>query len=141
LPRWGARLLVQALAEAPRPRPQNDGEATYAARIGKNESEIDWAKPAAAVDRLVRAFNPAPGAQTRLGDKPLKIWRARPEAGPRAAPGMVRSADADGIVVACGTDALRILELQRAGGRRVAAGAFLAGFRLAPGARLGGGDG
>jgi methionyl-tRNA formyltransferase len=141
LAKLGAKLLVRALAEAPAPRPQNESEATYAARIGKGEAEIDWRKPAQEIDRLIRAFNPAPGAQTRLDDMALKIWRARPERGPHAAPGTVCAADADGILVACGADALRVLELQRAGGRRIAAGAFLSGRRLAPGARFGNGRG
>jgi methionyl-tRNA formyltransferase len=138
----GARLLVRALAEAPSPQRQDQGAASYAARVEKEEAEIDWNRTAPEIDRLVRAFNPAPGAQTRLDGMLLKIWRARPERGPRAAPGTVCAADADGIVVACGDGGvLRVLELQRAGGRRVPAGAFLSGFRIAPGARLGVGRG
>jgi methionyl-tRNA formyltransferase len=133
----GARLLVRALAEAPAPQPQNEGEATYAPRIVKAEAEIDWGKTAHEIDRVVRAFNPAPGAQTQLDGTAVKIWSARPERAARAAPGTVCSADANGIVVACGADALRVLELQRAGGRRIAAGAFLSGHKLAPGARFG----
>jgi methionyl-tRNA formyltransferase len=71
----------------------------------------------------------------------LKIWRAAVERGVDAAPGTVCSAGPDGIVVACGSGALRITELQRAGGKRLAARAFLAGLRLASGARLGSHDG
>jgi methionyl-tRNA formyltransferase len=138
----GARLLVRALAEAPSPQPQDEGGASHAARVRKEEAEIDWSRTAPEIDRLVRAFNPAPGAQTRLDGMLLKIWRARPERGPTAAPGTVCAADAGGIAVACGDGGvLRILELQRAGGRRVPAGAFLSGFRIAPGARLGFGRG
>jgi methionyl-tRNA formyltransferase len=67
----------------------------------------------------------------------LKIWRARSGPATAAAPGTVCAAAADGIVVACGTGTLRILELQRAGGRRLPAQAFLSGFRLARGASFG----
>jgi methionyl-tRNA formyltransferase len=137
----GAQLLVTALAEAPAPRPQNEDQATYAARIVKAEAEIDWGKTAQEIERAVRAFNPAPGAQTRLDGTAVKIWRARPERGPRAATGTVCSAGDDGILVACGTDALRVLELQRAGGRRITAGAFLSGRKLSAGARFGSGSG
>jgi methionyl-tRNA formyltransferase len=89
----------------------------------------------------VRAFDPAPGAQTRLAGATLKIWRARVEPGAAGAAGVVSAAGAAGIVVACGKDALRITELQRAGGRRLPAPAFLSGFRLERGARLGAVDG
>ena len=137
----GARLLLRALAEAPAPRPQNEREATYAARIGKGEAEIDWGRTAQEIERQVRAFDPVPGAQTRLDGAVLKVWRARPERGAAGAPGTVCSADAGGILVACGKDALRILELQRAGGRRMSAEAFLCGFKLARGALFGSGHG
>jgi methionyl-tRNA formyltransferase len=71
----------------------------------------------------------------------LKVWRARIERGLSAAPGTVCAAEPAGIVVACGSDGLRITELQRAGGKRLAVHAFLSGFRLARGARLGSRDG
>jgi methionyl-tRNA formyltransferase len=136
----GARLLVRALAANPAPRPQ-DAAATYAARIGKEEARIDWRRPAAEIERQVRAFDPAPGAQTLLDGATLKIWRARVEPGAAGAAGIVSAAGPDGIVVACGKDALRITELQRAGGKRLPAPAFLSGFRLERGARLGAADG
>lgn len=133
----GAALLVRALASSPTPRPQDADAATYAARISKNEAGIDWRRPAAEIERQVRAFDPAPGAHTQFDGATLKIWHARVEAGATGAPGIVNAAGPDGILVACGQDALRITELQRAGGKRLAAQAFLAGFKLAPGARLG----
>jgi methionyl-tRNA formyltransferase len=133
----GARLLLSALTSPQMPHPQEARGATYAARIGKGEAEIDWRKPAAEIERQVRAFSPAPGAQTRLDGVVLKIWRARVQGGSSDAPGTVCAVDAEGIIVACGKDALRITELQRAGGRRLPAGAFLSGSKLARGARLG----
>jgi methionyl-tRNA formyltransferase len=137
----GARLLVRALATPPAPRAQDGSVATYAARIGRGEAEVDWRKPAVEIERQVRAFDPVPGAQTRHEGVALKVWRVRIERGVSAAPGTVCAAEPGGIVVACGSDGLRITELQRAGGRRLAAGAFLSGFRLARGARFGPRDG
>ena len=133
----GAELLLRALAEAPPARPQNEAEATYAARVDTSEAEIDWGRSAQEIDRQVRAFNPAPGARTRIDGVALKIWRARPEQVAPAAPGTACAAAAGGIVVACGSGGLRIIELQRAGGKRIGAEAFLAGFKLAAGARFG----
>jgi methionyl-tRNA formyltransferase len=133
----GADLLVRALAETPTPRPQEESEVTYAHRITTDEAEIDWSRSAPEIDRQVRAYDPAPGARTQVNGVALKIWHARPEPETGGAPGTVRSADAAGIVVACGTGALRVLEVQRAGGKRLSAGAFLAGHKLAPGAVCG----
>lgn len=133
----GARLILRALAEHPAPRPQDDAAATYAARLGKGESEIDWRRPAVEVARQVRAFNPSPGAFTRLGPVTLKIWNARPVPQTSGLPGTICAATADGIVIACGSGALHVTELQRAGGKRLPTGAFLAGFNLEPGMRLG----
>ncbi|MGH8661138.1 MAG: methionyl-tRNA formyltransferase [Burkholderiales bacterium] len=137
----GARLLVRTLEAWPAPVAQDGNAATYAARIGRGEAEIDWREPAVAIERRIRAFDPVPGAQTRHEGVVLKIWRARVERGVRAAPGTVCAAEPGGIVVACGSDALRIIELQRAGGKRLAAQAFLSGFRLARGARFESRDG
>ena len=136
----GARLLLHALDAPPAPVTQDAAAATYAPRIGKNEAEIDWGDAAAQIERKVRAFDPEPGAQTRHRGVALKIWRGAVEHGIRAAPGTVCAADSGGIVVACGSDALRITEVQRAGGKRLAAGAFLSGFWLASGARFGARD-
>lgn len=136
----GAQLLVEVLAANPLPRAQDAAVATYAPRIVKREAEIDWHKSAAEIERQVRAFDPVPGAQTRHEDAALKIWSACAEAGTSATPGAVSAAGADGIVVACGKDALRIGELQRAGGKRLSAQAFLSGYKLARGARFGLGD-
>jgi methionyl-tRNA formyltransferase len=133
----GARLLVRALEAPPTPVAQDGTAATYATRIAKGEAEIDWRGTAAEIERRIRAFDPEPGAQTRHAGVVLKIWRACIERGVRAAPGTVCAAETGGIVVACGSEALRITELQRAGGKRLTAGAFLSGFRLASGTRFG----
>jgi methionyl-tRNA formyltransferase len=133
----GAKLIVEALAHLPAPRPQDEAAATYAPKIEKREAMIDWREDAEDVSRKVRAFNPAPGAATAAGGMPLKIWQAAPERGRSGAAGVVLEAGTDGVVVACGSGSVRVTELQRAGGKRLSASAFLAGTTLAPGARLG----
>ncbi len=137
----GARLLVQALEGLARgalsARPQPDAGATYAAKIDRAEARLDWSRPAVEVWRKVRAFNPHPGAASRLGEADVKIWRASPAAA-SGVPGEVLEAGARGIVVACGEGSLRIEELQRAGGRRLASGEFLRGHPVLPGQRFDG---
>jgi methionyl-tRNA formyltransferase len=134
----GARLIVRALADDTlQPIPQDEAGATYAAKIDKREARLDFHASAELNNRKVRAFNPAPGAATSYGDLALKVWAAEVVAAPSQPPGTVCAADANGITVACGEGALRITELQRAGGRRVPAGAFLAGCRIRLGERLG----
>lgn len=133
----GARLIVRALGAPFSPRPQDAAQATYAEKIDKREARIEWAESAETVERKVRAFNPAPGAYTSLGGVVLKIWRAAVERGVSAPPGEVCESSATGIVVACGADGLRLMELQRAGGKRLPVRAWVAGFNVARGARMG----
>lgn len=133
----GARLIVRALGTPLRPQPQDESLATYAPKIDKSEARIDWTHSAELIERKVRAFNPHPGAYTTLEGTVLKIWAARVERGAVVPPGEVAECSEAGIVVGCGADALRITEVQRAGGRRLSAQAFLAGHRLAAGTRLG----
>jgi len=139
LAKIGAQLLLDALkgiqAGALSPVPQAIEGVTYAPKIEKFEARIDWTRAASEVDRQVRAFNPFPGAVARVRGTELKVWRAtlRAGAGP---PGTILSATSDGIVVACGAASLALTELQRAGGKRLAAGELLRGFPLAPGERF-----
>jgi methionyl-tRNA formyltransferase len=133
----GASLILEALASPPPAQPQDAARATYAAKIDKREARIAWQESAAITARVVRAFNPAPGANTTLRGQPLKIWAATELEGTGGEPGTVRAVDANGIVVACGAGALRLTELQRAGGKRVCAAAFLAGCPVESGERLG----
>lgn len=133
----GAKLIVRALEELPQAVPQDETLATYAPKIDKAEAQIDWNRPAQDIDRLIRAYNPSPGAQTTWDGQLLKIWRAQVVAGGATVPGTILQADAEGIVVAAGEDAVLLLELQRAGGKRLAAKSFLAGAALRAGSRLG----
>jgi methionyl-tRNA formyltransferase len=136
----GAEMIVAALDEIARERSravaQSAAGVTYAHKIGKADSMIDWKAPAAQIERAVRALRPAPGAATLLRNSPLKIWRAG-VAEARGAPGTVLEASAAGIVVACNDGALRVTELQRAGGKRLAAAEFLRGQSIERGERLG----
>jgi methionyl-tRNA formyltransferase len=134
----GAEAIVTALAEieAGRSRavPQPATGITYAAKIDKRETRLDWSRPATELERAVRAFRPAPGAFALLEGEPLKIWVARVVDASGEA-GSV-SFEGENLLVACGEKALAIAEVQRAGGRRLSAREFLRGHPLAPGARL-----
>ena len=137
LARLGARCIVRALDENPAPRAQDAAAATYAHKISKAETAIDWTGSAADICRRIRALNPAPGAATTLNDAPLKIWCAQPLALNTGTPGTVISANAGGIVIAAAIGAVNVIELQKAGRKRLSAAAFLSGAALAPGTRFG----
>ena len=110
---------------------QDDSRATYAGKISKQDARLDWQEPAEALHRRVRAYNPVPGAFFLLDDTPIKCWRAGVVVGaPGTAAGEVVSAGRDGIVVACGRDALRLDSLQRPGKRPVTAGEFAAAVAM-----------
>ena len=133
----GARSVVEALAvlDTLVARPQDPSGVTYASKVEKREARIDWAQSNLAIDRRIRAFNPAPGAETAWGEESLKIWEAEPAEG-SGKPGEVLASDADNLVIACGEAALRIEQVQRPGGRRMAARDFLRGTSLRRGALL-----
>jgi methionyl-tRNA formyltransferase len=130
----GARMIVEALrkmqAGALVATPQPEQGVTYAAKISKEEARLDFSLPAALLWRRVRAFNPFPGAHGLVDGVTVKVWNAELAAG-SGAPGQVLAADAGGIVVACGDGALRMTELQKPGGKRLAAAEFLKSFPLA----------
>ena len=134
----GAEAIVRALRSIDSlPRvPQNESRASYAPKLVKADSRIDWGASNVINDRKVRAFNPAPGAETALGDTIVKIWEALPVAGSGVC-GEILGSGSGEVVVACGAGALRLIRAQRAGGRPMSAEALLRGARLAPGARFG----
>jgi methionyl-tRNA formyltransferase len=136
----GAELMSATLEEleAGRARavPQPKSGESYAHKIEKEDSILDWSRPADELERAVRAFRPAPGAVTQLDGAPLKIWRASVLREPGQV-GTLTRAGADGIVVGCGEDSLLVTELQRPGGRRLPATEFLRGRALNPGTRFG----
>jgi methionyl-tRNA formyltransferase len=137
LAKLGADGIVRALRESLPAQAQDGTLATYAEKISKSEALIDWSRSAIEISRQLRAFNPAPGAATLWNGAPLKIWRAEIVLHAEQAPGTIVSAGPDGVVVATGDGAIRITELQKAGGKRLISAAFLAGSTLAAGTRLG----
>ena len=132
----GARMIVEALHKMKQGAliavPQPHDGVTYAAKIGKQEARLDFAQSAQALARKIRAFNPFPGAHAQVNGVAIKIWGAEALAADTSAPpGQVLSADATrGIIVACGSGTLRLTELQKPGGKRLAAAEFLKGFAL-----------
>ena len=136
----GGRLIVTALGQAAsgtlvRVAQPAEG-VTYAHKIDKAEAPIDWRDHATAIERRLRAFDPFPGATAVLAGETIKCWRGQVVRGggaPGTVPGTVLCVDDGGIAVACGADALRLTELQRAGGKRVTAAQFLRGRALAAG--------
>lgn len=132
----GASLIVEALVKLPLPAEVQAVEGvTYAHKIEKAEAAIDWQKSAAELDRHIRAFNPFPGAQASLGGQTVKIWQATPVAGCGES-GQVLAVDRQALVVACGEGALSVVELQKAGGKRLPVQHFLAGNSLKVGDRF-----
>ena len=132
----GARLVVEALAGLPLPAAAQATEGmTYALKVEKSEALVDWSKNAWDVDRQLRAFNPFPGAQASLGGQAVKLWHAI-SVGGSGETGRILSVDRNSIVVACGSGALAISELQKAGGKRLAVREFLAGHPLKAGDRF-----
>ncbi|QEL63496.1 methionyl-tRNA formyltransferase [Oryzomicrobium terrae] len=135
----GAELVVTTLGKlraGPLPAtPQPEAGVTYAAKLARSEAPLDFTKPAAALLRQVRAFDPFPGSTAEVGGVLVKVWDAqvRPV---RGEPGEVLAADRNGILVACGEQGLLLTELQKPGGKRLPAGQFLAGFRMVPGDRF-----
>jgi methionyl-tRNA formyltransferase len=135
----GARLAVEALRglDDLAATPQPEAGVTYAAKIDKAEAMLDFGRPAVELARRIRAFDPFPGATATVAGTTLKLWRAQcVEAG--GSPGSVLAVDGDGIVVACGEGALRLLELQKPGGKRLPVGDFLRGTAIRPGDRFAG---
>ncbi len=138
----GGPALVTALDQlasgSAQPEVQDDSLSNYAAKLDKQEGQIDWQRSAIELDRQIRAFIPFPVCYTELGDDRLRIWQARPEAG-RGRAGEILSADKTGVVVACGDGALRLLSLQLPNARQMAVADILNGHaaRFAPGVMLG----
>jgi methionyl-tRNA formyltransferase len=136
----GGRLIVEALELAAcgglSRTPQPASGVTYAHKVEKAEALIDWSQPAEAIERRIRAFDPFPGASTTLDGEAVKVWRAAPYGG-SGEPGRVLEAADDRLTVACGTGALRLLELQQPGGKRQPARQFLQARPALVGRQLG----
>ncbi len=127
----GADLIVDVLDRLPLPAvPQAEDGVTYAAKIDKAEARVDWTRPAAEVDRLIRGLSPFPGAWCDIAGERVKLLRSRVVAG-QGAPGQVLG----NFTVACGDGAVEVLEAQRSGKKPMRAGELLRGWGIP--ARLG----
>ena len=127
----GAEVLADGLARLiagtlPTPRPQPDEGTTYAHKLDKAEAVLDFARPAFELERKVRAFNPWPVAEAMLAGERLRIHAAHAlDRDHHATPGSVLGANRDGLDIACGKGVLRLVTVQREGGRPVAVADFL----------------
>lgn len=133
----GAGVLAETLAlaaagRAPR-APQDGAAATYAPLLTRAVERIDWSKPAATVHNQVRGLSPWPGAYCVHGDKVLKVWRSELAPGAGGQPGQIVAADDGGVVVAAGTGAVRLTEVQPENRRRMAAGEYARGYGITTG--------
>jgi methionyl-tRNA formyltransferase len=144
--RLGAELIVQGLKNlsALKPTPQPQTGVTYAEKIQKNEAALDFSLPAPVLARRIRAFSPFPGAWMKIQGETIKCWQAHAvevthETNNDVTPGMVLRADERGLLISCGQGAIDLTELQRAGGKRLAAREFLSGYPLSPGTYVEGG--
>lgn len=144
LAQTGASLCVRTLAAVEDGTaiytPQEHGEATHTIMIKKQLGEIAWEKPALELERLIRGLNPWPSAYTHLNGRTLKIWKAAvAEQGQaeRAEPGSVVEVRKDSILVQTGQGLLKLVEVQLEGKKRMTTDAFLRGFTIEAGTRLG----
>jgi methionyl-tRNA formyltransferase len=121
----GATLILAAIARLPDlvADPQPEQGVTYAAKIDKAEARVDWTRPASEVDRQIRALAPFPGAWCQMGGERLKLLRSRLAAG-AGVPGTILA----GSIVACGTGAVELVEVQREGKRPVSSAEFRRGM-------------
>jgi len=128
----GARLVLRALADAPAGEAQDEAETCYAPKLSREDARLNFLKPAAALERQIRAFHPWPGSLALLGDVVLKFLAAEVVAA-EGIPGEILD---DRLTIACGEHALRPTRLQRAGKGAMSAAEFLRGFPVAAGSRF-----
>jgi methionyl-tRNA formyltransferase len=136
LSRLGADLMVRSLGALERggvtPQPQSEDGVTYAKKISKEEARIDWSRPAREIDAHIRGLAPFPGAWTDANGERLKILYADPVDG-NGKPGLALD---DGLTIACGESALKLVKVQRAGKSVMTAAELLKGFGLPRGTQL-----
>jgi methionyl-tRNA formyltransferase len=132
----GGDMIVEALRRLEQgalpATPQPEQGVTYAAKISKEEAVLDFSLPAGILERKIRAFNPFPAACAVFAGVTLKLWQAQvlPGDGEHAAGTIISADPQDGVIVACGSGALRITELQKPGGKRLPAAEFLKAFPM-----------
>ncbi|MEX2152339.1 MAG: methionyl-tRNA formyltransferase [Gemmatimonadaceae bacterium] len=137
----GAAALIESLALLELGKanevPQAEAQATYAPKIDRELTRVDWTRDARTVSRILRAYDPKPGAFTTLDGQVVKLFGARIASSPASArPGEVIGVDRDGLVVACQDGAVRLLQVQPAGKKRMTAEEWLRGRGIAAGQRF-----
>ena len=136
----GAAALIEALTliglGAAKETPQDDALATYAGKIDRDSTRVDWSKDATAVSRLIRAYDPRPGAYSRLGATEVKLFGARTAESGSGSPGEVLSAGAEGLLVATAKGAVQVAQVQPSGKKRMSAEDWLRGRGGAVGQRF-----
>ena len=124
----GSKLIVDVLNQLQQGNgikrlPQEKEGITYAEKILKSEAEIDWTLSAKEIDQRIRAFNPFPGASSKLNGLAMKFWNSRPADGevtsPTGSPGDVLGFSNDGVYIQCGTGVVEVLEMQKPGGKKI----------------------
>ena len=137
----GAGAIIEALAlleaQVATERPQDDSLATYAPKIDREATRIDWSAEAVIVCRGIRAYDPEPGAFTTLQGKVVKLFGARVAGAGCAAPGEVLDIDRAGMLVACGRGSVRVLDAQLEGKKRLSVEEWSRGRGVAVGSRFG----
>ena len=140
LAEMGAESLIEALSMietgTAREEPQDESQATYVQLITREDTRVDWRAPAVRVSRVIRAYDPKPGAVTMRGGIEVKLFGAA-EAEGSGAPGTVLAIDAEGMRVACGTGAVRVVAVRPAGRKVLQAREWAAGRGVAVGDVLG----
>ncbi|WP_018608629.1 methionyl-tRNA formyltransferase [Uliginosibacterium gangwonense] len=135
----GGRMIVQALRLLEKgglsATVQPEDGVCYAHKIEKSEAALDFRSSAAVLARKLRAFNPFPGGAASINGQTIKLWAGEALVATGEA-GLVLQADAQGVVVACGEGALRLTQLQKPGGKRLAAADFLRGFPIEVGQKF-----
>ena len=142
LAKVGAGLCVKTMAEIEAGRavftPQEESQATHVSMISKELGQIDWSRDAVSIERLIRGLDPWPSAYTRLGGKTLKIWKAQAIAeNSTLTPGSIIRKGKNGLLVQTGDGLLALKELQLEGKKRMDTAAFLNGYPLEEGQKLG----
>ena len=134
----GAELLTQTLVKLDEitPRPQDDAQSCYAHMLDKQMAVIDWSKSAHEIDCLIRGLNPWPIALTTLSGERLKVFAAEKAAGNGEAGTVLEADPKKGLTVACGEGALKLIEIQLVGGKRMKATDFLRGHAIEVGTKL-----
>ena len=137
----GAAALIEALTlleiGQAKETPQDDSQATYAAKIDRDSTRVDWTRDAITVSRLIRAYDPRPGAYTKLGDTEIKLFGARvAENKGDDRPGQILGAGPDGLQVGAGGGVVQVAEVQPSGKKRMSAAEWLRGRGAAAGQRF-----